>query len=309
MNVLITGGTGFVGRVVVCQLHEAGHRIRLLARDPGASTARELAARFGAEPWEGDVVRGVGLGKATEGMDAIIHLVGIISEVGQQTFESVHVGATRALLDAARTAGVRRFVHMSALGARPGADARYHRTKHAAEELVRGSGLAWTIFRPSLIYGVGDGFINLFIRMSRFSPILPVIGSGRSRFQPVAVDDVALCFVKALVEPNAENRTFDLCGTEALTLGEIIDAILRVTGRRRGRIRIPAGLARVQASILEVVYPLVMRQAPPLNRDQIIMLEEGNVGDSEAARQLFGWRAQPLAQGLERYFKSACGEG
>jgi uncharacterized protein YbjT (DUF2867 family) len=309
MNVLITGGTGFVGRTVVCQLHEAGHRIRLLARDPGASTVRELAARFGAEPWEGDVVHGVGLGTAMDGMDAIIHLVGIISEVGQQTFENVHVGATRALLHAARTAGVKRFVHMSALGARPGADARYHRTKYAAEELVRESGLAWTIFRPSLIYGPGDGFINLFIRMSRFSPILPVIGSGRSRFQPVGVDDVAFCFVKALAEPGAQSQTFDLCGTEALTLGEILDAILRVTGRRRGRIRIPAGLARVQALFLETVYPLLFRQAPPLNRDQIIMLEEGNLGNSEPAREMFGWRAQSLAQGLDRYFKSTHAEG
>jgi uncharacterized protein YbjT (DUF2867 family) len=305
MNVLVTGGTGFVGQVVVRHLHEAGHRVRLLARNPKGATAQHLAERFQAELHAGDLVGGEGVLPALAGMDAIIHLVGIISEVGSQTFESVHAGATQTVLDAARASGVRRLVHMSALGARPGAVSRYHQTKYAAEELVRGSDMIWTIFRPSLIYGPGDGFVNLFARLSRFSPVVPVIGSGRSRFQPVSVEVVARCFVGALSEPRAEGKTFDVCGVEALTLDEMVEIILRVTGRRRWRVRLPVAVARVQAACLERLYPMVLRRAPPLNRDQIIMLEEGNVGDGQPARDLFGLVDPPFAVGTAAYLGSA----
>jgi uncharacterized protein YbjT (DUF2867 family) len=304
MNVLVTGGTGFVGQVVVRHLHDAGHRPHLFVRNPDAPAARRLKERYGADLHTGDLLHGEGLSAALTGMDAIIHLVGIISEVGAQTFENVHVVTTRTVLTAARTLGIRRMVHMSALGARPGAVSRYHQTKYAAEDLVRDANLAWTIFRPSLIYGPGDGFINLFVRLSRFSPVLPVIGSGRSRFQPISVEGVAHCFVKALVEPRAEGELFDLCGSEALTLPEIVDAILRVTGRRRLRLRIPVAVARVQAACLERLFPLVLRRAPPLNRDQVIMLEEGNVGDGQPARDLFGWADQPFLDGLAAFLGS-----
>jgi uncharacterized protein YbjT (DUF2867 family) len=301
MNVLVTGGTGFVGQVVVRHLHEAGHRIRLLARNPDGRTTQRLAERHPVELHRGDLVDGGGLKPAIEEADAIIHLVGIISEVGSQTFENVHVGATRTLLQAAREAGVRRIVHMSALGARPGAVSRYHQTKYAAEELVRGADLAWTIFRPSLIYGPGDGFVNLFARLSRFSPVVPVIGSGHSLFQPVSVESVARCFVKALSESRAEGVTFDVCGVESLTLDEIVETILRVMDRRRWRLRLPIGLAKVQAAFLERLYPLVLRRAAPLNRDQVIMLEEGNVGDGQPSRDLFGWSDPPFDSGIATY--------
>jgi uncharacterized protein YbjT (DUF2867 family) len=304
MNVLITGGTGFVGQSVVRSLHEAGHHVRVLVRRPNGLRAQRLAALYGVELRVGQLHDVETLGPVVAGVDAIIHLVGIISEVGSQTFENVHVVATRNLLDAARTAGVERYVHMSALGARPGAVSRYHQTKYAAEELVRGAGLNWTIFRPSLIYGPGDGFVNLFARMSRFSPVLPVIGSGRARFQPISVENVASCFVRALTEPRAATATFDLCGEEALTLGELLGAILRVTGRRRLRVRVPIVLAEVQAGLLEFFFPLLLRRAPPLNRDQVIMLEEGNVGDGEPARLLFGCTSPTFAEGIASFLGS-----
>jgi uncharacterized protein YbjT (DUF2867 family) len=305
MNVLVTGGTGFVGQVVVRHLHEAGHHVRLLVRDPKGATAQRLAERFQAELRVGDLVGGDGLLPAFAGVNAIIHLVGIISEVGSQTFENVHVGAAQTVLDAAQKSGVRRLVHMSALGARPGAVSRYHQTKYAAEELVRGSEMIWTIFRPSLIYGPGDGFVNLFARLSRYSPVLPVIGSGRSRFQPVSVEAVARCFAQALTEQQAEGKTFDVCGVDALTLDEMVKVILRVTGRRRWRVRLPVALATVQATFLERLYPLVLRRAPPLNRDQVIMLEEGNVGNGQPARDLFGLVEPPFAEGIAAYLSSA----
>ena len=181
-------------------------------------------------------------------MEAVIHLVGIISEVGESTFENVHQRGTRNILAAAQQAGVRRFVHMSALGTRPNAASRYHQTKWAAEELVRHSGLDFTIFRPSLIYGPQDQFINLFARIIRLSPVVPLLGSPRARFQPVSVEAVAAAFVRSLGEPKSSGQTYDLCGPEALTLSEIVDQILAVLQRKRLKLQVPLGLARCQAA-------------------------------------------------------------
>ena len=153
-------------------------------------------------------------------MDAVIHLVGIISEAGDQTFENVHTRGTQNLVHAARRAGVKRLLHMSALGTRPNAVARYHQSKWAAEEIVRESGLEWTIFRPSIIYGPDDGFVNLFAKISRFSPLVPIVGNGQTKFEPVPVEAVAHAFVKGLTEPKAIGSAFDLCGPSTLTLNE-----------------------------------------------------------------------------------------
>jgi uncharacterized protein YbjT (DUF2867 family) len=301
MNVLITGGTGFVGQAVVRHLRQAGHRPIVLARRPNAAAARTLAEEHDARIVSGNLLEPETLPAALADCDAIVHLVGIISEVGVQTFENVHVNATGALIEAARNSRVRRFIHMSALGTRPNAISRYHQTKYAAEQLVRQGPVPWTIFRPSLIYGPGDAFVNLFVRIARFSPVLPVIGDGRARFQPVSVEVVARAFALALTEPGAEGGTFDLCGADSLTLPELVETILRVTGRRRVKIPLPFALARIQAALLEVLVPLLLRRAPPLNRDQIIMLEEGNVGDGQPARDLFALRQESFADGIASY--------
>jgi NADH dehydrogenase len=234
-------------------------------------------------------------------MDAVIHLVGIISEVGQSTFENVHINGTRNLVAATRNAGVRRLVHMSALGTRPGAASRYHQTKWTAEEMVREGGLEFTIFRPSLIYGPHDHFVNLFANIIRCSPVVPVMGRRDARFQPVAVEVVAAAFVKALTEPKAVGVTYDLAGPETFTLAALIEAILTVMGRRRLQVRVPEGLARAQAALLEFIFPRVLGQAPPLNRDQLIMLDENNVGNAGPAVELFGLRQVPFREGIARY--------
>ena len=238
-----------------------------------------------------------------DGMDAVIHLVGIISEVGNSTFENVHTRATQNLVTAAQHAGVKRFVHMSALGTRPCAVSRYHQTKWQAEELVRHGGMDFTIFRPSLIYGPHDHFVNLFERMSRFSPVRPVLGSGRARFQPVAVEVVAHAFVRALAESKSIGRTFDLCGPDELTMSQILDEILFVTGRRRLKLRIPIALARVQAAIVEAIFRGLFGKAPPLNRDQLIMLEEDTLGQGRAAEELLGLKQAGFREGIGRYLR------
>lgn len=305
MIALVTGGTGFVGQAVLRQLCAAGHQPRLLARRPDAPPVRALAERWGAEVRAGDVLEAATLAPALAGAEAVIHLVGIISEVGRQTFENLHPIATGNVLTAARQAGVERFVHMSALGTRPDAVTRYHRTKWAAEERLRGSGLAWTIFRPSLIYGPGDQFVNRFAKMARRSPVLPVFGSGRGRLQPVAVDIVARCFVAAVDQPRTVSRTFHLCGPERLTMVEILRTILDVLGLKRRVVRVPMGLGLALAAVLEVVCPNWLQRASPLTREQLRMLQEDNTGDPQAAVELSGRASPSFRDGIAAYLKPA----
>lgn len=303
MQILITGATGFVGREVLRQLHAGGHRLRLLARNARSAGNRLPIPVNEIEFHEGNVTDARSLTGIAQDCEAVIHLVGIISEVGKTTFDNLHVNATRNIIAAAQGAGVRRYLHMSALGTRPHAVARYHQTKWEAEEAVRQSGLNFTIFRPSIIYGPEDHFVNLFARMSRWTPVLPVMGDGRNLFQPVAVENVARCFVGALSEPGSVGRAFDVCGPERLNFNDILDAILRVTNRRRLKFHVPMPLARLQAAMLETLLPLLFRQAPPLNRDQLLMLREDNVGDERPATELFRLESTRFEDGIRRYLK------
>ncbi len=301
MKVLVTGATGFVGRAILARLSESGHGSIILARQPESVATHDVAERFRAQIRAGNIHEPRSLDGVMDGVDAVIHLVGIISEYRENTFGKVHTLGTANVVSAARKAGVRRFVHMSALGTRPEAIARYHQTKWAGEEIVRESDLDWTIFRPSIIYGPGDGFVNLFARMARFSPVLPLIGGGRTKMQPIPVNDVATAFVKALAEPQAVGQTFDLCGGEVLTLKEIVDAILAVTGRRRLKLPLPMWIARWLAADLETIYVPLLRRPPPLNRDQLLMLQEDNTGDSAPANELFGLKPIGFGAGIAGY--------
>jgi NADH dehydrogenase len=303
MRVFVTGATGFVGQEVVRQLHLDGHVVRILARNPKSPGVQEMLSLYGAEAHRGDVMSAASLAGALTGVDAAIHLVGIISEYGESTFENVHVRGTRNLVEAAQQSKIGRFVHMSALGTRPDAVARYHQTKWAAEEIVRRSGRHYTIFRPSLIFGVRDHFVNLFARMIRLSPILPIMGSGKARFCPVAVETVGEAFVRSLTESESVDQTYDLCGPEILTLPEMLDQILEAMGRKRVKLRVPLGLAWLLAAILEFAFPHVLGEAPPLNRDQLIMLQEDNVGDPRSANDLFKLRPRAFKEGIRSYLK------
>lgn len=302
MKVLVTGGTGFVGREMLWRLHEAGHTIRLVSRRSRTPELNQLAYRYRAELVEasGDVP--ASLATAVQGCEAVIHLVGIISESGPSTFERVHVDYTRAILAAATASGVSRFIHMSALGTRPHARARYHQTKWQAEELVRNSGLAWTIFRPSVIYGREDGFVNMLAGIARWSPVVPIFGPGRNQLQPIAVEDVAKAFVASVENPAAIGQTYDLCGTEVFTMGQIWAAILRVTRRKRWPLRIPMGLARAQAAALELGCAVIGRPSP-LTRDQLLMLGEDNTGDPQRAMADFSLPHRSFVAEIAKYLK------
>ena len=303
MRVFVTGATGFVGQEILGRLHAAGLSIRILARDPESERVQDTVSLYGAEVRQGNVLAPDSLAGALNGMHAVIHLVGIISEIGENTFENVHCQGTQNIVAAAQEAGIERFIQMSALGTRPGAASRYHQTKWAAEETVRHSDLDYTIFRPSLIFGPRDQFVNLFARIIRFSPVIPILAAERARFQPVGIETVGAAFARAVVEPKSIGQTYDLCGPESLTLSQIVDEICTVMGRKRLQLRLPLALARTQAAFLEFIFPRLLRRASPLNRDQLIMLQEDTMGNPKPANALFRLESTPFREGVGRYLR------
>ncbi|MGR3309139.1 MAG: SDR family oxidoreductase, partial [Candidatus Brocadiales bacterium] len=195
--ILVTGGTGFVGRNIVRKLIQSNQDVRCLVRK---TSNLSILDALKVEHSEGDITQPKTLLKATEGIDTVIHLVGIIREGRNATFEKIHAEGTANVVEASKKGGVKKFVHMSALGAGPEAISRYHKTKWQGEEAVRASGLDYVIFRPSIICGGDDEFVNMFAKMIRqtvLTRMMPVIGSGKYKMQPIYVGDVAHCFVKA----------------------------------------------------------------------------------------------------------------
>jgi len=291
--IAVTGASGFVGRHVTALLARRGHHVRALVRRDGRGTAAE---GLPADRTPGDLADPVALAALTQGADVVVHLVGIIVEAGAATFEGVHVDGTGRLLAAARDAGVRRFVHMSAVGARDEPRAtRYHRTKWRAEQLVRGSGLSHAIFRPSIISGPENRPIRTLARLHRWSPVVPVFGDGRFPTQPVWIEDVALAFALAAERP-ALGGVFELGGPAALTYEEFVRAIGRAAGHPRLLVHVPLVVARAAAAALAVVGPLA-----PLTVDQLQMLVEGSATPANALESVFGLRALPFEEGLTRY--------
>ncbi len=225
-----------------------------------------------------------------EGSDAVVHLVGIIVEAGRQTFESVHVRGTEAVVGAAVEAGVPLLLHMSALGARAAAPTPYHRTKWQAEEVVRGSGQPHAIFRPSLVAGPGNAPLRMMVDMIRFSPIVPVIGDGRYEMQPIWLGDVAEAFALAL-ERSDLRGTFDLGGPERLSYHQMLDSLEAALGVRRRRVQVPVGVARLAAAAGGA-----LPHAAPITSDQLRMLLEGSTTDNNAIASRFGISPRSFAE-------------
>lgn len=288
MRVAVTGGTGFVGRHVIEQLLRHDHEVRALVREPkghGWMRDRDIAVAAG------DLESAGALRELLSGTDAVVHLVGVITEVGRQTYERVHVQGTRQILAAARTAGVRKFVHMSALGARPEASATaYHRTKAAGEELVRSSGMDHVILRPSLIAAPGNEVLKMLVNMLRMSPIVPVIGNGLYQLQPIVAGDAAECFALAIEEPGISG-TFDIAGPVPLTYHEILDDLEDALGVRRRRVAVPVSIVRFSA-----YAGMVLPNLNPITPDQLQMLLEGNTTAHNAITSTFGVMPRPFAE-------------
>ncbi|GAB4241745.1 MAG: NAD(P)H-binding protein [Candidatus Methylacidiphilales bacterium] len=318
--ILVTGGNGFVGRAIVRALLNRGYRVRILTR-------RAESTRFGPSPAQVEVIEGDPfdpdtLDSAMEGVTGVIHLVGIIAENRRSTFEKVHVELTRLVVEAATRAGVARFLHMSAINTRADAPSRYHQTKFAAEQIVRTSSLNWTILRPSLIFGPGDGFISLFVRLMGL-PFrqFPLIGDGSTRLQPIAVEDVATGFAAALPNLESIGQTIELVG-QTVTYRDLVVEAGRAAGLNPVLIETPypTALIDIPLAILQGARPAIFAVPPllfrliawhweilplpfpaPITNDQITMLLEDQLGDPSLMRDLLGIDPIPFADGLRRY--------
>jgi len=291
--IAVTGATGFVGRHIAAVLTRRGHAVRALVRRP--IPARNLES-LGVELVPGDLADVAALTTLTRGAHAVVHLVGIIVEQGPATFHAVHVDGTRRVVEAARQAGIERFVHMSAVGARDEPSATpYHRTKWHAEELVRASGLSHAVFRPSIISGPESAPIRTLALLHRWSPVVPVFGDGRFPTQPVWVEDVALAFALSVERP-ALSGAFELGGPQVLTYEEFLLAIGRAAGHPRPLVHVPLALARAAAGAFDL-----LGAAAPLTSDQLQMLVEGSATPANAIESVFGIRPVPFEQGLTRY--------
>ncbi|HEX6951879.1 MAG TPA: complex I NDUFA9 subunit family protein [Gaiellaceae bacterium] len=293
MTVLVTGGTGFIGPYVVHALRAQDTPVRALVRKP--SRASRLAA-WGAELAPGDVTDPTSLRAACEGVDTVVHLVAIIKGAPED-FERVMAQGTRNVVAAAQEAGARRFVLASALGLdeRSKDAVPYFAAKWEMEKAVRESGLDHVIFRPSFVFGRDGGVLPTFIRLARFAPVTPIVGSGKQRLQPIWVEDLAAYYAGAIDEPAATNHTFELGGPDAVSWNEFWERLKRVLGVRRPSIHVPVSLMRSQATVTERL------PGAPVTRDQLTMLELGdNVVTDPSAVEIFKLPLASLDEQLRR---------
>lgn len=316
-RVMVTGATGFVGRYMVRELVAKGHKPVCLVRDRNRFV--EQAARLGNGRFEavgGNLFDDTALAQSLAGAEACVHLVGIIFErrLMGQTFERIHVEGTRRVVEACRAAGVRRIVHMSALGTRPNAASEYHRTKWRAEGIVRESGLDWTILRPSIIHGpdsefmrlmksfVADTVVPAFGFIPAPLPVIPYFGDGQNRLQPVSVRDVAHCFVAALSMPETIGKIYELGGPEAMSWKELYRTSREeIPGAKMWKPMVgqPLWAAKFMAKTLMKLpmLPDYMR----FNIDQVTMSQEDSVCDIRPVERDFGIRLRDFRQELSEY--------
>ncbi|RLL51549.1 complex I NDUFA9 subunit family protein [Mariprofundus sp. EBB-1] len=289
-RVCIIGGSGFVGRSIVDQAIAAGHQVSVACRHP--ERARDLLIK-GVKLHAVDVTDGRGMDTALKNQDVVIYLVGLLFEKGRQNFASAHVDGVARTITACKQAGIKQYIHMSALGAGDVIESSYASTKGEAESLVRDSGLNWTIFRPSIIYGAGDNFFNKFKAMSALLPIMPVI-SGSSLFQPIWVEDVARAFVCSIGNKHVSGQRYDLGGPKAYSFQAMLELLMNTLDRNRLLIPVPGFAAKLMATFTGIL------PTPPITLDQLKLLSHDNTIDGEAFPTQFG-TASALEQILPSY--------
>ena len=295
MKVLVTGGTGVVGAAAVKEFRKQGYAIRVLSR-----SAKEEAQFWPeeVEAWPAAISDQAALRGCAEGCDLVLHLAGIMEESPPTlTYEKVNVEGTRSIVREAERCKVGRFIYVSSLGAEAGTSP-YHRSKRRAEEIVRGFAGGWVILRPGNVYGPGDDVISLLLTIVRSLPMVPVIGSGDDKFQPIWVDDLAAALAETVRRTDLHGRVLELAGEERTTLNEIVQKMSEITDRTPARVPIPPFLASAginMASLLGVKLPVT--------ESQLTMLTEGNfirTPGTNALTSVFRIKPTPLDSGLRK---------
>lgn len=282
-SIVMFGGSGFIGRRLAVQLAQIEAKVLIPTRRLG-SVKPSLRTLPGIECREADIHDPAELSQLVAGREIVINLVGIL-QGSAADFQRAHVEVTGKIIAACQQAGIRRYLHMSALGANPAGPSHYQRSKAAAEALVRDAQLDWTIYRPSVVFGAEDQFLNMFAKMLRFLPMLP-LASAQTRFQPVWVDDVARAYVAGVQRADLIGQTLSLVGPKVYTLAELVRLAGEYAGVARPVIPLPDWAARLQASMMSVL------PHPPLTHDNLDSLTVDNV-DPAGFPALLGW--QPTA--------------
>jgi uncharacterized protein YbjT (DUF2867 family) len=276
--VAVFGGSGFLGRYAIAALAKAGYRIRVGVRHPNLGNYLVPMGQVGQiQLVKADILDPDQVAATISGAGAVVNLVGILRQNGRQRFDRLHRDAPGQIAKAALAAGTSTFVHVSSLGVSPNSLSAYARTKAEGEARVRDAFPTATILRPSLLFGPEDDFFNRFAAMARFSPFLPLIGGGKTKFQPAYVGDVAAALAKAVMEPSsAQGRTYELGGPSVYTFKELIEIILRETCRKRALVPVPFALASLGAAFAN------LSPWPPITPDQVKLLKTDNVAATGA---------------------------
>lgn len=283
---VVFGGSGFVGRNVVRELARRGWRVRVAVRRPHlAQFLRPMGAVGQIQLKQANIRHRPSLAEALEGADAAVNLVGILRQSGKQRFNAVQGVGPGMLAELAAEAGARAFVHLSAIGADPEAQSLYARSKGEGERAVREAFPKATILRPSIVFGPEDDFFNRFAAMAASLPPLaplPLIGGGKTKFQPVYVDDVADAVCAALIGPHAQGRIYELGGPRVYTFKELMALMLDETGRKRALMPVPFWISSM-IGLMSEIAALAPFVEPPLTRDQVKLLKNDNVVDNSGA--------------------------
>lgn len=275
--IVVFGGSGFIGKQLVRTLAKRGKRVRVPMRRPHLGQDLRVLGDVGQiQLMQANLRYPESFPMALEGADGVVNLTGVLYEKGPQSFRALHEEGAGALAEAAKAHGITRFVQMSSIGA-GAANARYARTKLAGEEAVRAAIPEAIIVRPSIVFGAEDNFFNRFADMAKFAPVLPLIGGGKTKFQPVYVNDLANAIANALDMPNARARTFEIGGPRIYSFKELLEFITRETARPRPLAPLPFFAAAPIGMLLDAAFRLYPFGGPPLTGDQVAMLRRDNV--------------------------------
>lgn len=285
--VVVFGGSGFIGQHVVKTLARRGARIRVPMRRPHLGHELRVLGDVGQiQLVQANLRYAESVDRALDGADAVVNCVGLLFEKGSQRFKDVQAEGAAAVARAAKARGVNRLAHISAIGADAASKSVYARTKAEAEAAVKAAVPTATILRPSIVFGSDDQFFNRFADMAKFSPALPLIGGGKTRFQPVYVQDVADAVAAALSDPAAQGRTFELGGPKVYTFKELLDFITKTINRPRVYANLPFFAAQPMGALTDALFKLYPFAAPPLTGDQVELLKRDNVVGESGERDI-----------------------
>ena len=291
MLVLVTGATGFLGRRVVSELLARHHQVRCLVHSPGGE---RLLDGLDVDVHYGNVLDAESISQAMYDVQSVVHLVGIIRARRGLTFDGVHRQGTANVSDAARAGGAREVIYVSALGATSNPAYPYLHSKYQGELRVINSGVAYTILRPSVIFGPGDEFMTALAGLVRMGPVVPVIGSGRNRMQPIAVEDVARCVVDSVGNSLVKGKALELGGAQRLSYNDLLDEVALAMGKRIRRVHIPTLVAWPMIAVMQSLMPRV-----PVTTGQLRMLGIRNVAEGRDIEESFGFTPKALRGNID----------